>query len=100
MSKYKQLIDQIASLQKQAEEVRIAEVKAVVDEIRQKMADYGITVEDLQDAPRARKANAKPVAPKYRNGKTGQTWSGRGKPPKWIVEAEQGGTSREKFLIK
>ena len=25
------------------------------------------------------------VAPKYRNPETGATWSGRGKPPKWIA---------------
>ena len=35
------------------------------------------------------------VAPKYRNPATGETWTGRGKPPKWIQ-----GQSRDSFLIK
>ncbi|WP_442873318.1 H-NS family nucleoid-associated regulatory protein [Cupriavidus sp. USMAA2-4] len=30
---------------------------------------------------------------KYRNPKTGQTWSGRGRAPAWI------GKQRERFLI-
>lgn len=34
------------------------------------------------------------VAPKYRDPITGQTWSGRGKPPLWIA-----GKDREQFLI-
>ncbi|MFM2323494.1 MAG: hypothetical protein RL244_373, partial [Pseudomonadota bacterium] len=35
------------------------------------------------------------VAPKYRNNETGETWTGRGKPPRWIQDK-----NREDFLIK
>ena len=35
------------------------------------------------------------VAPKYRNQATGETWTGRGKPPKWIQ-----GQDRDQFLIR
>ena len=34
------------------------------------------------------------VAPKYRDPESGSTWSGRGKPPKWIA-----GQDRDNFLI-
>jgi DNA-binding protein H-NS len=34
------------------------------------------------------------VAPKYRDPATGNTWTGRGKAPKWID-----GKDRAKFLI-
>jgi DNA-binding protein H-NS len=34
------------------------------------------------------------VAPKYRDPATGQTWTGRGKAPKWIQNED-----REKFAI-
>jgi DNA-binding protein H-NS len=34
------------------------------------------------------------VAPKYRDPESGSTWSGRGKPPKWIA-----GQDRDSFLI-
>ena len=36
-----------------------------------------------------------PLAPKYRNPETGETWSGRGKAPRWIDPS-----NKEKFLIK
>lgn len=29
------------------------------------------------------------VSAKYHNPNTGQTWSGRGKPPKWIANKER-----------
>ncbi|NCY12586.1 MAG: H-NS histone family protein, partial [Burkholderiaceae bacterium] len=35
------------------------------------------------------------VAPKYKNPATGETWTGRGKAPKWIA-----GKDRSKFAIK
>jgi len=41
-----------------------------------------------------------PVAPKYRNPETNDQWTGRGKPPRWIVEAESQGKTREQFLIE
>jgi DNA-binding protein H-NS len=98
MATYKQLVDQIESLKKQAEQVRKAELAQVVQEIKDKMAAYGLTIADL----RGGKAKGKRavVAPKYRNNKTGDTWSGRGKLPRWLAEAENAGTSRDKFLIK
>jgi DNA-binding protein H-NS len=34
------------------------------------------------------------VAPKFRNPLTGDTWTGRGKPPKWIQNLD-----RDQFLI-
>jgi DNA-binding protein H-NS len=35
------------------------------------------------------------VKPKYRNAATGETWTGRGKPPKWIA-----GQDRNQYLIE
>ncbi|MCX7209982.1 MAG: H-NS histone family protein, partial [Burkholderiales bacterium] len=32
---------------------------------------------------------------KYRNNTTGETWSGRGKPPKWMA-----GHDKSQYLIK
>jgi DNA-binding protein H-NS len=55
-----------------------------------------LTAEDVFPPARARSsanAGAK-VAPKYRDPATGQTWTGRGKPPKWIADQD-----REKFAI-
>ncbi|MCP1291803.1 MULTISPECIES: H-NS family nucleoid-associated regulatory protein [Chromobacterium] len=41
------------------------------------------------------------VTPKYQNpAMPHQTWSGRGRPPVWLVEAEARGEDRERFVIK
>lgn len=39
------------------------------------------------------------VAPKYRDSASGATWTGRGKQPKWIVEALKSGKKLEDFKI-
>lgn len=40
------------------------------------------------------------AAPKYRDPKTGKTWSGRGRTPVWLREREENGDNRDNFLIK
>lgn len=41
------------------------------------------------------------VAPKYRNpAKPGETWSGRGLPPRWMAAQLKKGKKREDFLIR
>ncbi len=39
------------------------------------------------------------VAPKYRNAATGDTWTGRGKQPKWLASALKSGKKLEEFKI-
>lgn len=93
---YADLQAEIARLQREAESMRAAEVAAVIDDIRAKMKAYGISVADLSE----RKAKRKPVKPKYRNPSTGETWSGRGRTPRWLAAHEEAGKSRERFAIK
>ena len=103
MASYKDLIQQIESLRKKAEEARKKELSQVVAEINEKIAAYGLRPGDLkfgsENSAGAAKKGRKQVAPKYRNPQTGKTWTGRGRSPLWIVEAESAGNSREKFLI-
>ncbi len=97
MSQYADLKSQIARLQAQAEEARRIEVGNVITEIQRQIVEYGLTPQDLGFAAAARRGRPPkktPLPPKYRDPKTGSTWSGRGKPPKWIS-----GKSRERFLI-
>ena len=97
MPSYKELLAQRETLEKQIEETKAKELAEVIADIRQKMADYGISSADLGAARvkygKATRARAG-VAPKYRDPDSGNTWSGRGKPPKWIA-----GQEREGFLI-
>ncbi|WP_425952956.1 H-NS family nucleoid-associated regulatory protein [Ralstonia pseudosolanacearum] len=89
---YKELLAEKEKLEAQVEEARQAEMNTVIEQIRTVMAEYGITVEQIS-GKRARKKSG-PVPPKYRDPKTGATWSGRGRAPGWI------GKNAEKFLIK
>ncbi|MHA6848882.1 H-NS histone family protein [Ralstonia syzygii] len=96
MAKYQDLLAQKAALEEQIEAARQAEVQAVIQQVRQVVQEYGLTAEDLGLQPkRGKRANIKPaVAPKYRDPKTGATWSGRGRAPAWI------GKNRARFLIE
>jgi DNA-binding protein H-NS len=99
MPSYKELLAQRESLERQIEEAKSREYAEVLNEIKQKMADYGITLAELSGGRggKALKNAGRPragVAPKYRDPDSGSTWSGRGKPPRWIA-----GKDREKFLI-
>lgn len=41
-----------------------------------------------------------PALPKYLNPNTGEQWSGRGRTPRWLQEAERQGLDRESFRTK
>jgi len=97
MSTYKDLQSQIEKLQKEAEHARKNELANAIADIHAKMKEFSITAEDLGmgSKKKAGKTVRKPVAPKYRNNDTGETWSGRGKPPKWMA-----GRDKALYLIK
>jgi DNA-binding protein H-NS len=59
------------------------------------LEDAGIDFRRKSPAPAASPAPAK-LAPKYRDPKTGATWSGHARPPGWIRDAKD----RSVFLIE
>jgi DNA-binding protein H-NS len=83
-------------LTQRAELARQAEFRSVVEDIRAKVAEYGITERDIFGGRRGRPRKTSTVVPaKYRDPKTGATWSGRGRVPNWIKDVK----NRERFLI-
>ncbi len=95
--------NQIALLQKQAEEIKAQEFNKTVQEIKAKMAAFGITLADLDGGKgRPRKTGAaksgSPAPAKYR-GPNGETWSGRGLMPRWLAALVAQGQSKESFAI-
>jgi DNA-binding protein H-NS len=97
MTSYQDLIKQREALTVQIEQARQREIADAVARARALVAEFQLTPQDV--FPTGRKARAgrgsgAKVAPKYRNPATGQTWTGRGKAPKWID-----GQDRAKFLI-
>ncbi len=95
MASYKDLQSQIEKLQKQAEQAREKEIATVVAQIRGMMTDYGIQASDLGIASKRKRKSGTPAAPKFQNPQSGETWTGRGRAPKWIE-----GKDRTKFAIK
>ena len=106
MSKtYEQALQEIEKLQQEAEELRKAEVKAVIKEVKDKISRYKLTAKDLGLEP----ANplTLPVAektkmpPKYRNpDNEKETYTGKGPKPEWLKKKEAEGKTKEEFLIK
>ena len=99
MTTYKELKAQAEALLKQAEVARRAEIASVVAEIQARMKEYGIALDDLKGGAKKSKARTA-VAARYRNPATGESWSGRGRAPKWLSEELAKGRSKDAFLIK
>ena len=97
MASYKELKAKAEDLLRQAEAARKAETAGVIAEIKAKMTEYGITAGDLGRS--VKKTSSRATSVKYRNGATGATWSGRGRPPHWLADELAKGRNREEFLV-
>ncbi|MBC8737076.1 H-NS histone family protein [Paraburkholderia sp. UCT31] len=101
---YLQLQQELVALTAKVEEAKAAEIAAFIEETKQKIREYGLSPKDL-GFKMSSKGTAKdatvsiPAAPKYRNAKTGETWSGRGPRPQWFRDALEKGQKAERFLI-
>lgn len=87
---------QIEELQAKAKAIIEAEKAGVIDELKAKISQYGITASELgfkvsESVKPAKSSNVgKSEAskiPKYKNPATGETWhGGKGASPLWIIE--------------
>lgn len=88
MSRYLELKSQLALLELRIEIAQATEKPKVIEEIRARMAEWGIELRDLQDARKSPKYVPKKSGrylPKYRDPDSGSTWSGKGREPGWIA---------------
>lgn len=101
MANYKELLVQREALDKQIEELRQAELRSAIDQVRQLIVEWRLTAEDCgfkSVSVPAQKKTKSAVAAKYR-GPNGDTWSGRGRAPVWLATLEAEGRQRSEFLI-
>lgn len=100
MPTYAELKAQAEALLKQAEEVRQQERAGIIAEIRAKMAEYGISAEELASGGRGRRRGMRSKAePKYR-GPNGELWSGGpGRKPEWVRQILAAGGDIEQYRI-
>nr|WP_247873597.1 H-NS histone family protein [Burkholderia sp. LS-044] len=77
---------------------RQAEIHDVVVKIREEVGKYMLEPRDifpfLEEG--RREVGRRRTVPKYMDPQTGATWSGRGRPPRWIANVE----NRDAFLLK
>lgn len=104
MATYRELKNQAEKLLVQAEEARKTELAAAIEDIKARMDEYGITLRDLGGrgsaaAPRAGSSGRRrSAAIKYRD-KAGNTWTGRGRTPRWLQAHLDAGKKVEDFLV-
>lgn len=113
MKTYESIRAEIVKLEKTAESLRARELRDVIGKIKRAIAVYDLSAADLglgsgAAAPaQRRKPGPKPGsrpksrasrsigAAKYRDPKSGATWTGRGRAPNWIL----GVKNRDEYLI-
>lgn len=95
---YKELIKQRDALEQAIAQAREHELAEAVRQVRHLVSEFDLTVQDVfpsgRGAVKQKISTGSKVAPKYRDPVSGQTWTGRGKAPKWID-----GKERSPYLI-
>jgi DNA-binding protein H-NS len=105
---------ELEEARQRAASMRGEELTTFVEEWLAKAEALGFTVVEVVGAIRphfpekgkrkgAKKTRAdagKKAEPKYRDPKTGDTWSGRGRPAGWLKAYMDAGKKKEDFLIK
>lgn len=99
MATYLELKAKAEKLLQEAEELRQKEVAEVINEIKQKMAEYGITTADLGASKKGGVKKSTGSAPVKYRGPNGEEWSGRGRSPQWLANAIEGGKKKEDFAV-
>ena len=100
-------LDELLSLEARVKlaitERKSAQMNELKERLEAEAAKYGLTLADIM---KLGSTSSKPekktgtVAPKYRNpNNPNETWTGRGRAPRWLVELEGDGSQREQFRI-
>jgi DNA-binding protein H-NS len=103
----KTLEQRIRALKLQAEEIRHRDNNPALRKIVKLAKRHGFSIGELRRAMNGRgtgrggpKLRGRKVKPMYRDPKTGETWSGRGRTARWLAAAEKAGRKRADFLVK
>mgnify|MGYP001363847627 FL=1 len=93
---------ELAELRTQIDRMMVEKQNSERSALRQKMSEmakqHGLSIEEVLGKGRKGKGS---VAPKYRDPKNPEnTWTGRGRMPRWLSAVTKGGKSKkEDFLI-
>jgi DNA-binding protein H-NS len=97
---HNQLNELISKAQLRQTELRKEKVVKLREKIHALIKAEGYSFEDIFGQGRAKNRRTGPVAPKYRNpADPAQTWSGRGKRPRWYNDALKAGKKEKDLAI-
>jgi DNA-binding protein H-NS len=93
--------DELWSLHEQITSILSTRITSEKQELERRLAALGHSESTVARAGSERRAKRKypKVFPKYRNPSTSETWSGRGKQPRWLVAALKSGRKITEFEI-
>lgn len=100
--------EELTALIRAAEERRLAKVgearEALIREMRERAEALGLSLDQLvggsaSPARRKTRSDAGTSATVRYRGPEGETWSGRGRPPGWLVALERSGKQRDTFQV-
>lgn len=114
---YEAIMAKVRDLTRKAEQAKRAEQRHMVravERIKKLMKEYGVSIAQLSGSAAVGAAVRKgiekttlsptdgrlKVKPKYRHPKSKETWSGRGKTPRWLAAEIKNGKRKDDFLIK
>jgi DNA-binding protein H-NS len=87
-------------IDKEMERQRKTSVLKARSRMEQIADELGLTVEEVLSFNKRKKAAKTSGKPKYRNpNDPDQTWTGRGKRPRWLQEALEKGAQLDDYLI-
>jgi len=99
-------VDELWSLHEEIGAILSARILDEKRELEKRLAilNRGVTLVNEATGARVlptgkRRRNYPKVIPQYRNPETSETWSGRGKRPRWLVVAMEAGRQMEEFRI-
>jgi DNA-binding protein H-NS len=78
---------------------RILEEKRILEQRLAVLKRGSAVAESSGAAPKPVRRKYPKVLPRYRNPESFETWSGRGKRPRWLVAAMEAGRDMQEFLI-
>ena len=92
---YKELLQKREALEQEIAQVRQNEIASAVAKVRELVAEYGLTVQDVfpgRGAKTSAPKSVSKVAAKYRDpANPAQTWTGRGRTPAWVQALQAAG---------
>ncbi|MDF0506351.1 H-NS histone family protein [Burkholderia cenocepacia] len=82
MSTFQELLARRAALETEIQTAKAGERSNALKEVKRLVDEFDFSTREIFSTSKIRKRQT--VQPRYRDPATGATWSGRGRPPKWI----------------